>query len=270
MIVYHSALSRVNEFKPHGQFMGYTGISGISVTDTKAMAERYLDRYGEYGWIDGKANQKFDKHTMSLFVNARNPLYRDEPFKSNISLGAPLPKDYKPMLPNGCDALIRNDSISRKGGVKHSTAKNAIRGKEIVLLNPNQVKSIDNKGEFSKSSNNINESTESTSGFADSLKSKYGIQLSLIGRGDEVELVKIIVPKESRNDGVGTKVMKDIINWADDHKKIITLTPSSDFGGNKSKLIQFYKRFGFVENKGSFKDYEISDTMYRLDSNNRK
>ncbi|MDD2505591.1 MAG: hypothetical protein PHF21_04935 [Bacilli bacterium] len=41
--------------------------------------------------------------------------------------------------------------------------------------------------------------------------------------------------------------------------KPIILTPSDEFGGDKKRLIQFYKRFGFVENKeeikGHFKDY---------------
>ena len=43
----------------------------------------------------------------------------------------------------------------------------------------------------------------------------------------------------------------------------VALTPSSDFGGNKSRLTEFYKKFGFIENKGKNKRYEISEAMYR-------
>lgn len=43
------------------------------------------------------------------------------------------------------------------------------------------------------------------------------------------------------------------------------LTPSKDFGGTSVKrLTDFYKRFGFVENKGKNKDFTIRDTMYRV------
>ena len=58
--------------------------------------------------------------------------------------------------------------------------------------------------------------------------------------------------------------MKDICEYADKSKKIIILSPSDDFGGNKKRLIEFYKRFEFVENKGKDKDFEIFESMYRL------
>ena len=58
--------------------------------------------------------------------------------------------------------------------------------------------------------------------------------------------------------------MNKIISYADAEDKVIQLTPSKDFGGSVPRLIKFYKRFGFVENKGKNKDYEISHSMYRL------
>ena len=50
---------------------------------------------------------------------------------------------------------------------------------------------------------------------------------------------------------------------ADTKGKPIGLTPSADFGGNKARLTKFYKRFGFVPNKGKNKDYTISESMVR-------
>ena len=48
-------------------------------------------------------------------------------------------------------------------------------------------------------------------------------------------------------------------------KRLIYLTPDTSFGGTSiNRLKRFYKRFGFIENKGSNKDYEINDTMYRV------
>ena len=101
--------------------------------------------------------------------------------------------------------------------------------------------------------------------FQDSLKEKYSIDLGLTESKYNNQLVieKIIVPDDQRGSGVGTNAMNEIVAYADNNGKVLTLTPSSDFGGNKKRLIDFYKRFGFVENKGKNKDFEISEAMYR-------
>jgi len=78
-----------------------------------------------------------------------------------------------------------------------------------------------------------------------------------------LKLSRIVVKNKCRDQKVGTSIMNDLINYADTNKQIITLTPSSDFGGNKNRLIQFYKRFGFKLNKGVHKSYEYMDTMIR-------
>lgn len=53
--------------------------------------------------------------------------------------------------------------------------------------------------------------------------------------------------------------MNDICNFADEHKLRIALTPSSDFGGSKTRLLQFYKGFGFKNYKG----YKFKESMVR-------
>lgn len=98
------------------------------------------------------------------------------------------------------------------------------------------------------------------------LTSKYGEcinGLDIYENKSSLRLTRIIVKDECRNEGVGSDIMSDLINYADKNKQIITLTPSSDFGGNKNRLIQFYKRFGFKHNKGVHKSYEYRDTMIR-------
>lgn len=79
----------------------------------------------------------------------------------------------------------------------------------------------------------------------------------------QITLSKVIVPESERGSGAGSAFMKDLVAQADARGKTIALTPSADFGGSVSRLKTFYKRFGFVENKGKFKDYEISESMYR-------
>ncbi|MGD3146041.1 GNAT family N-acetyltransferase [Acinetobacter baumannii] len=109
------------------------------------------------------------------------------------------------------------------------------------------------------------EQTISVDDFAKSIKKQYGIELGLKGSpsSNVLSLHKIVVPEAMRNQGNGTKAMQDIISYADSQNKTIALTPSSDFGGHKSRLTSFYKKLGFVENKGRNKDYEISESMYR-------
>lgn len=98
------------------------------------------------------------------------------------------------------------------------------------------------------------------------LRDKYEnslVGLDIYENNNSLRLARIVIKPEFRNEGVGTKLMTDLIIYADQTKKIIVLTPASDFGGNKNKLIQFYKRFGFKLNQGNHKNYEFSDTMIR-------
>jgi predicted GNAT family N-acyltransferase len=93
--------------------------------------------------------------------------------------------------------------------------------------------------------------------------SDYLSALDVYEDSKSLKLARIIIKDEFKDQGIGSKIMNDLINYADNNKKIITLTPSSDFGGNKNRLIQFYKRFGFKPNKGVHKSYEYMDTMIR-------
>lgn len=87
--------------------------------------------------------------------------------------------------------------------------------------------------------------------------------LDIYENKDSLILSKIIIKKEVRGGGVGSKIMTDLINYADKNKQIVALTPSSDFGGSKNRLIQFYKSFGFKHNKGQYKHFGFSDSMIR-------
>lgn len=90
-----------------------------------------------------------------------------------------------------------------------------------------------------------------------------GIEAFVSERNGVINLSKIVVPKASRSAGAGTRAMQQLTDYADSTGQRIELTPSADFGGNKARLTEFYKRFGFVENRGRNKNYEISEAMYR-------
>lgn len=85
------------------------------------------------------------------------------------------------------------------------------------------------------------------------------LDINLYVNNTVIILSRIIVPKEKRNEGIGTKVMKSICTFADKNNLRIALTPSSDFGGNKSKLLKFYKGFSFINYKG----YEFRESLVR-------
>jgi predicted GNAT family N-acyltransferase len=78
-----------------------------------------------------------------------------------------------------------------------------------------------------------------------------------------ITIHKMVVPKEERGKGVGSEYLRKLTSEADKSGKNIALTPSSDFGGNLSKLKKFYKSHGFEENKGKKRDYEVSESYIR-------
>ena len=96
-----------------------------------------------------------------------------------------------------------------------------------------------------------------------------GIEVNLYGDAKKgYSLSKIKVPDELRNSGAGTQAMQDIVDRMDREGAIIVLTPDDAFGGNKNRLIKFYKRFGFVPNKGRNKDFRFRETMIRYPQTN--
>lgn len=79
-----------------------------------------------------------------------------------------------------------------------------------------------------------------------------------------LHLSRIVVEKGRRGQGLGTRAMEDLIALADQHGMFMTLSPTTEFGASsKERLKKFYRRFGFVSNKGRNKDFTLYDSMYR-------
>lgn len=99
-----------------------------------------------------------------------------------------------------------------------------------------------------------------------SIEEKYpGLKLDLSGGGDKPLVVsRIELPKNMREQGIGTQIMREVLDYADKTGAQVALSPSSDFGGNKARLTEWYKSLGFVPNKGKSKDLSISEEMYRV------
>lgn len=106
------------------------------------------------------------------------------------------------------------------------------------------------------------------------LLEKYGEyldQLDISETNTSLKLSMIKVKPEYRYDKknqgnnlkIGSKVMFDLVRYADENKKIVTLTPDNIDGVSVNVLTQFYKKFGFKMNKGYNKNFEYRDTMIR-------
>ena len=110
------------------------------------------------------------------------------------------------------------------------------------------------------------ESSTATKSLPDMLEQKYpNVTLDISGNPEKgYELSRIVIPEGERGEGMGTEVMQDMIDMADEQGARISLTPDVSFGGTSvARLKKFYKQFGFVENKGKNKDFSIRNTMYR-------
>ncbi|WP_432078691.1 GNAT family N-acetyltransferase [Streptomyces sp. YPW6] len=77
-------------------------------------------------------------------------------------------------------------------------------------------------------------------------------------------LSKVVVPRELRSQGIGTRVMELLIAEADKQAVTTTLSPTREFGSGLRRLRGFYRRFGFSMNGGRIKDYTTAHDMIRL------
>lgn len=82
-----------------------------------------------------------------------------------------------------------------------------------------------------------------------------------------LRLALLQIPKRLHGQGRGTRAMKLLCHYADEHGLRVELTPNrkDKLAGttSRARLFRFYKRFGFVENKGQHRDYETRELMYR-------
>jgi GNAT superfamily N-acetyltransferase len=93
-----------------------------------------------------------------------------------------------------------------------------------------------------------------------------GVDVAVYDDGKTLLLGTLRVPKGERKHGLGTAFMEDLCAYADRVGKRIGLNLGDKERGettSKGRLIEFYKRFGFVRNFGRTKDYTFSNQMYR-------
>lgn len=93
---------------------------------------------------------------------------------------------------------------------------------------------------------------------------RAGIKNDVSENSGLIRIHRMVVPADKRNQGLGSGAMQQLVNYADQTGKRIALSPSTDFGSSSvSRLKDFYRRFGFVDNKGRDQDLAVSETMIR-------
>lgn len=83
--------------------------------------------------------------------------------------------------------------------------------------------------------------------------------------GDLYLTISLIrLPKEERQNGLGSRVMGTICEYCDIHHIIMACSPTSEFGTPIVTLLKFYKNFGFVNNSGRTRNHHVMETMIRF------
>lgn len=112
------------------------------------------------------------------------------------------------------------------------------------------------------------EQTEELQQLVDQLLKEYPQLKKLSAWENEfkIELAMIEVEKDARSSGIGTAVMQKLNQYADMVGKPIVLSPEPQ-PRKKKALDNFYRRNGYVNNKGRNRDDLLSaafhSTMYR-------
>jgi hypothetical protein len=122
-------------------------------------------------------------------------------------------------------------------------------------------KEVDEEIDFDDNGMSIND---------DKILGKYNLKdLILSKTGNYVTLNKIVANELGK--GCGSKFMEELARIADKNGWILVLTPDTAFGGSSvSRLKNFYKRFGFVPNKGKNTDFNTRESMIRKPLNENK
>lgn len=106
--------------------------------------------------------------------------------------------------------------------------------------------------------------------FEKDVRTRYDLQefsVNLLGFGglpQAIELCNLVVKR--RKHGTGTAVMHELCRFADHYDLPIRLTPASKGHHgttSRARLVRFYRRFGFRENRGRYRDFTTMAGMIR-------
>lgn len=232
---------------------------GFYFTSNKSHAEQYAhlkgNIYKTYLNIKNPLEvQYFSTGDLAYSIRNINPYIEADIYKKDGTIDGYKVRKY--LLDNGYDGI-------------HS-------GNTYVAFNSNQIKNVDNINPTANDdirylkSNKISKPSKTVLKSIDDIEGKYKSQTDymILNEDDNyINIRNLVVKEDLRNNGIGQSILNDIIRYANQTGKTITLTPTNAFN-TKAKLQQWYKKNGFVKNSGKNANFIISDTMYKLPENN--
>jgi GNAT superfamily N-acetyltransferase len=267
---FHGTNAEFDEFIP-----SETGVLGPGIYTTKSKVQA-----GKYGDTIKEINVKADKPISS------KPFLEGDAEKISSQLDGFLVDDYKTPYENWVN-IKQSFGADKATEVFKNAGYDALEHKNYIIpFDPKNIRSVNAAFDPSKkesanllagvgaaavgvSAMSPEEAEAGALGkagksIAQEMKRLHPNIKSFITESDGVvTLQKVVVDKESRGAGEGTKFMDDFLRLADEKGSKAALTPTSDFGGNKKRLEGFYERFGFTPNKGKTKDFSISESLIR-------
>lgn len=158
-------------------------------------------------------------------------------------------------------------TVQNLGGLLGANPEAVMRGGE--LMQPPRGLTSDQAINIALMAQPLKPQARDVQELAKHIKDKYGLaQFNVYKRHDGVwQLADIEVPKNIRKQGIGTAAIRELLDAADDEAARVWLTPAlrdpAHGTTSRSRLVEFYKRLGFVENKGRNKDFTLMGGMYR-------
>lgn len=234
---------------------------------------------GSFGWVSDNLSSALGVDRpppgkyASLYEEARRQGYDQVQIKDMTDLGGPQTQ-YIPLKPEYIRSVNAAFDPAKKDSplllASNASDKAAIPGIALANERKELARSIAPDSAAGKMQAMDSPLKLSPEDFATYLEKKYGADVNLAPSRDDLHLQHIAVPKANRSQGIGTRIMEEIAAYADAHGKRVTLSPAQKDDGfgttSRSRLVDFYKRNGYVENKGRNKDFRIREGMFRRPS----
>jgi GNAT superfamily N-acetyltransferase len=274
-LFYHKALTAGKTYRgfegtekiavPYG--IEITGQNNVNIksVDFGQLTNNYLKMRNKAPFKDlWQSPDEFTQDAHTYFTNHSKGdpgataigIKKRDAINSLANFGTQLHQDSNPLvgsLPTSVRPIIKSYRIDRANQITATgTMRPFVSEEQYRRMNMNYLPQSAPEGQSSN-----------LEALRKDLQSK-GIETDMYEKRGLITLSRIVVPKDQRSQGLGSSAMQDIIDYADRTGQRIGLSPSTDFGGtSRSRLEDFYKRFGFKNNKGRYKDFTVSESMIR-------
>ena len=198
-----------------------------------------------------------DHDPIPVFLNARNPYEVDFDGDSDTEENdyhTNIKDEYHYAREENFDILIATNTFDGENDLDQYVVHDNSQIQRIDTLNPKNIISNVLKEDLLQRNISVDN---------DILRNYYGLSHLVVSKNKNiVSLNEIVVAKQ--NEGKGSQFMREFIDLADNNGWTLALTPDTSLGATSAhRLRNFYRRFGFVNNKGSLADLNIKESMVR-------